>query len=283
MATPTLEFSDLSLPDENPDEGLLEDMPSFEGTSLEERKVIVRDIIASFDDRQLPSELFNSEYLDAITQAHADRPDWRTIHDSLGATLMQWCCHDKAGWVFINRLHSSTTRALLFSEKVERRLQEQIDNYDTLASKGPVETASQVNAAVVSICQQLDLIVREVGEDIRARIGGQYNAARILLHTLELVCKRNVDLPTARRSGRRESEGSVQGTVPTLYRRLVGNATHQFILNELESVQQRWPRSLATRDAQTTMRTIRGLLEENGAPNDYLTRFQALLSALVDS
>jgi hypothetical protein len=259
-------------------------MPTFEGSTLEERKIIVRDIIVSFESEYLPLELFPPKDFMAITQHQGTRAnsEW-TIDDDLKATLMRWCCHDKAGWAFLTRLRSPTTRALAFAQKVERRLGKLLSTYDTLANNGAKGTAGEVHTSVEKICEQVKKIISEIGEDIRTRTGIQYNAARILLETLEQVCERDDDLPIARRSGRLEGASAVQEAVPTLYRRLVGGASQRFILDELESVQQRWPRSLATGEARTTMGNIQELLLENGASDEYLARFQALLLASGES
>ena len=276
MSTPTLQFSNLSLPDDYPNESAAEDMP-FERTTLEERKLVVRDIIASFEPEQLPSELFDLDHLQRITADQADRPRSElTIHHDLKTTLLHWCCHDKAGWTFLIKLHDGTMRALLFAQKAERRLGEQFAAYDALADHGPRGTAGQVKMWVLQICEQMRILVEEIEVDVETRVGGQYSAARILLETLRRVCERDVDLPTSRRSGR--LEGALEAAiVPTLFQGTVKSGSQHFIVDALEAVQQRWPRSLATGEAQAAMGAIRELLVENGAPADYLTHFQALM------
>ncbi|OCT54478.1 hypothetical protein CLCR_00924 [Cladophialophora carrionii] len=278
MSTPTLQFSNLCLPDDNPDQRIEGDM-RFDRTTLEERKVIVRDIIASFEPRDLPSELFSDETLQRITAEQGNRrsSEW-TIHDDLKASLMQWCCHDPGGWTLLSRMHGPAIRALTFEQKVERRFEEQFEAYDALFSTppGPV---NQVRGQVLEICDGIRMIVDEVEADINTRTGSQYNAAKILLDTFRKVCGRSTDVPFVRRSGRLEGTSASAGaeTVPTLYQGLIGNVTTPFILDALQTVQEKWPRSLGTEEAQTLMRGINELLVENGAPRGYLNRFQALM------
>ncbi len=283
MSTPTQEFSNLCLPDENPSPSVLAEM-SFDQTPLGERKIIVRDIIVSFEPKDLPSEFRPDEYSriterQGTSQVHTE---W-TIPDDLKASLMQWCCHDRDGWNFLQKMHGNggaATRALMFEQKVQRRLKEQFEAYDALANTGSPGTAAQVDAMIFTVSTAIETIVEAVGADIETRTGGQYHAAKILLSTLGKVCQRNEDIPFTRRSGRlsMESAGPSPDSVPTLYQQLIGDADTNFVLDALETVQEKWPNSLATRDAQTTMRVINNLLLENGASQDYLVRFQTLMS-----
>jgi hypothetical protein len=278
MATPTRQFSNLCLPDDNPDQRVAEEM-RFDRTTLEERKIIIRDIIASFEPRHLPSELFSNDALQRITAEQGSRrsSEW-TIHDDLKASLMQWCCHDEGGWTLLTRMHGPAIRALTFEQKVERRLEEQFEAYDALFSIPP-GSANLVRGRVLEICHEIRMIMDEVEFDINTRTGSQYNAAKILLEALRSVCSRYADVPSVRRSGRLEgtSAGAGAETVPTLYQGLIGNVDTPFILDALDTVQEKWPRSLRTEEAQTTMREINELLVENGAPPGYLTQFQALM------
>ena len=264
MATPTSQFSNLRLEDYS-EESDLNDM-HFEETTLEERKIIVQDIIASFDTRHFPSELFDPVQVSGITEEQARSPSsvW-TINGDLQATLMHWCCHDEAGWTFLTRLNNPKTRALLFLQKVQRRLREQFDAYDELVATGPHELPVQLEDLVLQICRQVVAIMQEVGVDITIRVRSQYNAGRILLETLRGVCERDDVIPTTR-------------PVPTLYRGILGGVGPNFMLESLERVQEKWPWSLSTREAQTALRQVEELLQENGAPDEYLARFQALLS-----
>ncbi|KAJ9606429.1 hypothetical protein H2200_009390 [Cladophialophora chaetospira] len=270
MSTPTLQFSSLRLPDENPAQSGSEEM-RFNNKTLEERKIIVRDIISSFDVDKLPSE-FKPETYSRITENQRQRPDAeRTLDDDFEATCMQWACHDPATWAVLINMQGSGKRAFLFEQKVRRRFDEQFEVYDALPSHGALETAHQMSAKVLGICQQIEAIVEEVRVDIDTRTGGQYNAARLLLKTLGGVCERNQELLPA------GSASSTRATL-TLYGGLIGRNDSNFVLDALEAAQEKWPNSLATRETDRIMRRIEDLLIQNGAPQEYLTQFQALLS-----
>lgn len=247
---------------------------SFETTPLEKRKIIVRDILVSFEPHELPSE-FRPEAFRRITHRQGERSsgDW-TLPDDLEASLMIWCCHDRDGWAFIKKMQRSSARATRFQQKIERRLRAEFEAYDELADGAPQETASHVRGRVLRICDQIQKLVHEVETDVENR-AGHYNAARILLNTLATVCERNSTVPYTRRSGR---EPASADTVPNMYEVLIGKATTHFILDALEAVQMKWPRHLSTTAAQNMMVNIREQLVDNRAPEQYIRRFQTFSS-----
>jgi hypothetical protein len=276
MSTPTQLFSNLCLPDDSSDPNAADAM-LFERTTLEERKIIVRDIIASFEHELLPSELFGSDVMERITEAQGERQrsEWM-IHDDLKRTMLYFACHEEGAWTFLNSLHNPSTRALAFKEKVDRRLEGQFDAYDEIADNHAQGSSQEVDHWVRAIRRQMKLIIGEVGEDIITRTGSHYRAADILLQTLEKICQRDDELPTTRRSGRRDS--SSLGPVPTLYQGMAQDGSIDAILDALETVQERWRRSLGTAESQGYIKRVRDLLVENEAPQMLVDRFEAVIA-----
>ncbi|OAP54895.1 hypothetical protein AYL99_10595 [Fonsecaea erecta] len=278
MSIPTEQFSHLAFTDDSPTPRLLEEM-GFDNTTLEERKIIVRDIISSFDSHVLPEE-FKPDVYERITEAQAKRsPTEWTIRDDFHATLMQWGCHDETAWTLLRRI-APRDRALLFIQKLQRRFNEQFDRYDTKVHPDKEHAASRMTAAelrteIAEICSHLHALAR-----VATIEAGRYNITMLLLEVLGKVCDRDDDVEPARRSARLSTEEAGAGAevVPTLYRGLIQDVSKDFMLDALDVIAEKWPRALTTREAKAQLSKINTVLHDKVAPHDYQTRLQALLA-----
>ncbi|KAH0842409.1 hypothetical protein AYO21_10516 [Fonsecaea monophora] len=273
MSVPTEQFSHLAFVEHNPDARLLDEM-RFHETTLEERKILVRDIISSFDAYTLPAE-FKPDVYERITEEQARRaPTEWTIRDDLHATLMQWGSHDETAWTLLRKI-SPRDRALGFGQKLRRRFNEQFDRYDEKVAHARRMTAAELRAEIAEICTELQALARAATTE-----AGRYNITMVVLEALGKVCDRDDELEPARRSGRLSMEGATGGVdvVQTLYRSLIQDVSIDFMLDALDVIGEKWPRTLTTRDAKDQLSRITAILHEKAAPHDYQTRLQALLA-----
>ncbi|KIX97785.1 uncharacterized protein Z520_06563 [Fonsecaea multimorphosa CBS 102226] len=273
MSIPTEQFSHLAFAEDNPDSPLLEEM-RFNDTPLAERKMIVRDIISSFDAYILPAE-FKPDVYERITEEQARRaPTEWTIRDDLHATLMQWGSHDETAWTLLRRI-APRDRALQFGQKLRRRFNEQFERYDDRVLNARRMTAADLRTEIAEICSQLHALVR-----VATAEADRYNITMVLLEALGKVCERDDEVEPARRSGRLSMEGAAEGAevVRTLYRSLIQDVSTDFMLDALDIIGEKWPRTLMTREARDQLSTINAILHEKVAPHDYQTRLQSLLT-----
>ncbi|EXJ53591.1 uncharacterized protein A1O5_13158 [Cladophialophora psammophila CBS 110553] len=273
MSIPTEQFSHLAFVDEDPENQLPEEM-RFDETTLEERKILVRDIISSFDTSVLPTE-FKPDVYERITEEQSRRAttEW-TIRDDLHATLMQWGSHDEIAWTLLRRI-APRDRALGFGQKLRRRFNEQFDRYDGKVNNARRMTGTELRTEIAEIRSQLQRLAGAATAE-----ASRYNITMVLLEALEKVCDRDDEVEPARRSGRLSMEGAAGGAeaVPTLYRSLIEDDSTDFMLDALDVIRDKWPRTLTTREAKDQLSRINAALHEKVAPHDYQTRLQALLA-----
>jgi hypothetical protein len=262
MSTPTALFSALTLPDDNASDPGVEDMRGFHDTSLDERKWIARDIILSFHLTQLPLE-FNDEVRDpqTITEENASRPpaEW-TIPGNLNATLFTRACYDSVSWEALNKCETAKKRAILFGQKLERRLDEAFERYDELDE---IQDSKLLQEEFGSVCAEIWKLVEAAQDDIDRRPGLHSDATRRLLSVLGKVCDRNQALS--------DNETS-------LFDRLIGRDQRpQFTLDALQMLLDKAPRSIRSRESQETLRNILQALHASAAPASYLNSFRAFM------
>ncbi|KIW26292.1 uncharacterized protein PV07_09397 [Cladophialophora immunda] len=274
MSIPTEQFSQLAFSEDNPHPQPLEEM-RFDDTPLEERKILVRDIVSSFDAYSLPAE-FKPDVYERITEEQARRaPTEWTIRDDLHATLMQWGSHDETAWTLLRRI-APRDRTLGFGQKLRRRFNEQFARYDDKVNHPRRMTAAELRTEITGICSQLQTLARAATAEV-----GRHNITMVLLEALRKVCDRDDEVEPARRSGRLSMEGAAAGgaaPVPTLYRSLIQDVSTDFMLDALDIIGEKWPRSLTTREAREQLSRINAILQDKAAPHDYQTRLQALLA-----
>ena len=195
-------------------------MTTSSGDFLHRRKK-VRDILLSFDRDTLPSEFKTAAYT-SITPQQRQRPssDW-TIPGDLEGTLLTWGVHDDDCYNFLKRCQPSKTRAVLFHQKVQRRLRGELSKYDCLTSEQEPSSISlddqgkTIRNNVRSIADTLRTIMdaAEVDRTTRYREGdNQLAYTSLFVETLEAVCLRHGDKGISgenRDPGEEESEASL--------------------------------------------------------------------------
>ncbi|KIW21695.1 uncharacterized protein PV07_12872 [Cladophialophora immunda] len=275
MSSPEEPPSRVVLVGAGPDHKRPEEM-QFEAATLEGRKILVRNIISSFDPWTLPTE-FRPEVYERITQGQSRRTatEW-TVRDDLHATLMQWGSHDVTTWTLLRRMMPRDL-ALGFRQKLRRRFDEQFDRYDNIVKDN---TGTELQAEMTEIRSRLHHIVRATANE-----ASQGNITMVFLGALEKVCDRvGAVAGPARPRGRLPTEDATEVSndgVPTLHHGLVEDGLAGFTLDILDTflnaLKDTWPGTLATREAADQLARINAILHGKVALRDYLTRFRALL------
>lgn len=252
----------------------------FTLTTLSQRKVVVRDIVSSFDSGVLPSE-FRPHIYQCITDEQSMRPnvEW-TIPGDLSGTLMQWGVHDLECWALLNKCQPPTIRAILFAEKLQRRFEDEFERYDHISSPAALEpetrpsTWAHVESAVVDISKKIRDLVAEAIFDLDNRAVGQRSRARILLEALEAVCTRHTNISPASLAEGQAKSGSRPEI--SLYDSLIRRSPSDesmFILDALERVS---PDVLSGMGGH--MESVGSILQRAYPPRGYWERFRELCS-----
>jgi hypothetical protein len=180
-----------STPQEQMSQPSLPEIVNFSTTPLDGRKKLVRHILASFDEKELPSE-YRPEIYASIDEQQAKRPayEW-TIGDDLPGTLMRHACHSVRGWNLLVSLESDEVRGRKFGQKIRRRFEQKIREHHD-GAMGPPGT---------------DLALSHLNEDLRKLatiilqgFEGQTQGLHELPYALEEVCKRNTASPREHQS-----------------------------------------------------------------------------------
>jgi hypothetical protein len=267
MERTTEEFSRLSLAEE-------EEM-TFSSTPLRERKITVVDILSSIERDILPSE-YRPEVVAEIDEKQAQRDaSERTVLQDLAKTVLLWGCHDEIAWQAINQFVPADTRALLFTQKLNRRFREQFERYDDLSisplGQNPSlqRRAEDIHSRVEAIAVEMRHLARAAATDLRQRRRGKVETLRVLLRALKGVCEKRQDICSVLRSSLYHH--LIHGTAPN------GPFFALEPLNEIKGlVQQTQMPSEMKQNAQE----IATLLRASRAPKNYQIRFGTIADAL---
>ncbi|KAK5024057.1 hypothetical protein LTS07_008791 [Exophiala sideris] len=163
----------------------------FPGT-LEERKPVVRDILASFVRDSFASE-YKIDVYDRIDDNQANR-DFKTrvIHDDFVGTMMQAGCFDRKVWEVLNKCHPPDVRARIFLEKLQQRFAAGFERYQSLTTAAPL--AHQVQNTVMKIATSFRRTAEAARRDLQQRTEGRTATVLCLLKVLEKVCEHGQDI-----------------------------------------------------------------------------------------
>ncbi len=107
---------------------------TFSSTPLRERTIQIVDILSSIERDILPSE-YRPEVVAEIDEKQAQRDaSERTVLQDLPKTVLLWGCYDELTWQAVNQFVTANTRAVLFTQKLNRRFREQFARYDELST-----------------------------------------------------------------------------------------------------------------------------------------------------
>lgn len=259
------------------------------GETVRERALIMQDILSSFDAEALPCEIcptiFNNIVYnsDSAPGMRPDSSEW-TIQNDLQGTLLLRAAYDENFFKAIFNLQLPTNRAVHFREKIEKRFETCIAQYDRLIESPPSNT-SEFKSAMMAIAQSfrhLSSILYKDGElqrrqtmdqtaDAETVTGIESKTAQILLTILERICERDQAISLA---GRNTRSTSTNDSNLTLFRQLIGAAGPKgelFLLASLE----RFARDALNANMEK-MILVENMLEELHAPREYLEKYKSI-------
>lgn len=247
----------------------------FTSTTLEQRTIQALDIVSSFDPDLLPFE-FQPEVIQSITDGQSNRPhnEW-TIPVNLPGTVLLWAVHDPDCWAFLNKCQPPDIRAVLFAQKLRRRLRDEFERYDRIRcspSRGStpgLQTGIGSQSLVVDISSQIRDLVAAAVFDLDHRPGDQTSITKILLEALEATCARHTDISPTAQGGELPMSSTDRGIslYDYLVRQLPSNEP-MFILDALERVPPSVLRAMADH-----VEVVRDTLAKTNPPQGYWGAF----------
>jgi hypothetical protein len=247
----------------------------FTSTTLEQRTIVALDIVSSFDPDLLPSE-FQPEVIQSITDGQSNRPhnEW-TIPVNLPGTVLLWTVHDPDCWTFLNKCQPPDIRAVLFAQKLRRRLGDEFERYDRIRCPPPresapgLQTGTDSQSLIVDISSQIRGLVVAAAFDLDHRSGNQRSITKILLEALEATCARHTDISPTAQGGELPMSSTDRGI--SLYDHLVRRPPSDeptFILDALERVPPYVLRAMADH-----VEIVRDTLAKTNPPQGYWGTF----------
>lgn len=261
-------LSDLALPEEM----------EFEQTTLEQRKIHVRDILSSFDRFTLPSE-YRKEDFARITGGQAARPqlEW-TVLDDFVRTMMQRGCHEPITWKALNSCQTAGNRARLFVEKLNRRFRQEFEHYEDVRSledhgQGQSSTrTAEIHYKMVDISGAFHSLADAALIDLSQRSEGKAVTLDMLLGILTMVCERHDDVASVPRSSL---------SYFLIHRTPAGGPGFMLdALGYIKDISTRIPMP-ALLEMTRKLQGLEGLLQANQAPTYYQVRLREILNAAV--
>lgn len=172
--------------------------------TLEERKPIVRDILASFVRGPFASE-YRSDIYDKIDEYQSQPDDIPVIHDDFVGTMMQAGCFDRQAWAVLNKCHPPDVRARIFLDKLQQRFDEGFQRYQSLTTvqrheEGPSQLAQTVQSTVADIAGFFRQTAETARQDLQQRKEGRAGTLLYLLKVLAKVGQHHRDIAAVSRS-----------------------------------------------------------------------------------
>lgn len=250
--------------------------------TVKERALVMQDILSSFDAEALPSETcptILNNVVQNMGSSLENRPqsnEWTIQNDLLG-TLLQRAAYNTTFWEAVSDLQKAEPRAVIFGEKIKKRLKGCIAEYDKLAASPP-PNATAITDAVTAIANKLwensSILTkdRERRQYEEVGSGPESATALTLLETLDQVCHRNQPITPPGHHTRRSS--TTNDSIPSLFKLLIGTdgpKGEPFLLKALEQ--------FAAGPLNTNLTkfgAVGRLLEETGAPVEYMEQYTAL-------
>lgn len=244
------------------------------------RALIAQDVLSTFDETMLPSELLPTYFTNIEQNApnvpeHRPQRDMWTVSGDLHATLLQWASYDKDAYDFISNLQTRDACANYFQMKLKRRFEDQFELYDAVMEK-QYASSTKFKEAITPIVDNFWKLSRVLSYDRQWRRNDEVPEHRdieivsLVLETLQAVCDRQARTKTAVRT-RRSSDAAC-----SLYGLLIlqERPDHElFLLGSLEYCK------LSAEDGTGIARVelIEGLLRGNQAPSIYVEACRKLI------
>ena len=247
-------------------------------SSPRDRATDVRDMLSTYDAMRFPSETIEIDRFDRA--AAMSEPIALTDcveKEDLLSTLFQAGVSNPLQYLLLRQMLPEERCALLFHEKVKRRFDKTISDYDSLGQPSSTVipgsqagTRSRVvkmaNDRANDLANDLRQSTTFVAEDLKLHQRAEADLARHLLNLLQDVCQRDIN-KTQTRPGSSSGQQSAAGN---LCQTLIRSASSEpfFMIDALKALSDN---TIDSQQAQT--RHTRSLLVNHRASAGYLQAF----------
>lgn len=256
--------------------GLFNALQELTSLSMEQRAIEVRDMLSTSDRLKFPSEFIKPNIYNRA--ALLDEP--KSIEDcaekeDIISTLFLLGVNRPMQFCLLRMLFPEDRCAQYFAEKLERRIDEQLNELDLLSSDtgGGTNLPEQIHAKVYAIATEMRRIVEVTRLDLDHRRPGRGEAeiGKHLVHLLQVICQRSYDSSRERTTRRNLRVGSTAGI---LFQILIGNAPDHLPKFGLDALGALSKEALA--EQRLRLGVVRDLLEDMVLPGDYLKEFDRI-------
>jgi hypothetical protein len=265
---------------QNDTTSLYKEPKSVNTAVLQNRAVQIRDILSTFSRNNFPSEHVQANLFNRI--ALLEEP--KAIEDCIEKEDLVWTIFSLAvnNWAQYNILRHILPEercAQLFEQKLQRRINAQIEAYDVLdlaaRSVNPPDR-DHIQTQVGIIAAELKYITTIIQEDRAHRRQGEVKTVTHLVDMMQAVCHRNCH-PGDRSDGRHKSSGNRN---PTLFQILFGNmpsCESRFGLDAFKVFSKG-----AIMEQYAKLKELRELLVDNSTSQGYIKEFDEITGISED-
>lgn len=229
-----------------------------------------RDILSAFSETTLPEE-FRPDLVETIGQPRT--PEECVVQGDFEATMFRLAAHDENVYMGLRRAMPAGARAAIFFDKVQRRCNALLADFDRYCQTGaprPDGTVPEIDVVVAELVKNVGLIQKNI--QIRSPHGTK-GATEVLVELLRNIVGRNYDAFEGNTWGRVAPPGETSED-RNLFAQLICDVSDDefFVLDALEVLPDetlsQWARPL---DA------VFDELQENGAPIPYLRKLHLIV------
>lgn len=281
MSTPTDQFASLSI---DPHE-----ISMTPTKDVRKSAVFARDTLSSFETYVLPSEFEPHTFrsIMARLESSPSRPPktYWTKSGNRDASYLQWAAYDERMSSAVNDMQTPTARATSFTQKLRRRFDECLVEYDALPDiSNPDNVRDEFrrvlrNFGVLSAEIHEDRTQLRVYEEWEDRLFREVATLEVVLDVQESLCQRTeakIPVDAVRRSSRRNpslGESSTSLFAAVIRKTGFGSAevSQPFVLDALDLFS-----GAALSKCLKKLIYVNGLLNNKSAGAEYIRRFESL-------
>jgi hypothetical protein len=247
---------------------------SVNNAVLKSRAIQIRDILSTFSRQNFPSEHIDLNIFNRIAFLEGPKAIEDCIEqEDLVSTIFLLAVNNWAQYRILRRVLSEDLCAQHFQQKLQRRINAQIQAFDGLdiaARSDEIPDHDQIHSQVGIIAAELNHITMIIEEDRAYRRQGEAETAAHLIHMMQAVCHRNYR--PGNRSASRQSPDSHQNS--NLFRMLFDNTPSRgarFGLDALKAFS-----TDAVIEQHEELKVLRNLLVRNNTSQEYIMEFDEI-------
>jgi hypothetical protein len=241
---------------------------------LKSRALHIRDILSTFSRHNFPSEHIDLNIFNRIALLEGPKAIEDCIEqEDLVSTIFLLAVNNWAQYRILRRVLPEDLCAQHFQQKLQRRINAQIQNFDSLdvaARSDDPPGRDQIYSQVCIIAAELNHITMIIGEDRAYRRQVEVETAAHLVHMMQAVCRRNYR-PGNRSASRQSPNGHHNSN---LFQILFDNTSSRgarFGLDALKAFS-----TDAIMEQHEELKIVRNLLVRNNTWQDYVMEFDGI-------